>query len=73
MCEKAPALAQQRPPGRGEFDVPAGPVKQRHPELAFEPADLLAQRRLGDVQSFRGPAEVKLFSDGDEVLNQPQI
>lgn len=53
--------------------MPAGPVKQCDPELAFEPADLLAQRRLGDVQSFRGSAEVKLFSNGDKVLNQPQI
>ena len=43
MCEQAPPLAQQRAPGFREPDVSAGPVKERHPELLFEPADLVTQ------------------------------
>jgi hypothetical protein len=53
--------------------VPAAPVKQGHPELLFKPTDLVAQRRLGDMQPLGGPAEVKLLSDGHEVLNEPQV
>jgi hypothetical protein len=29
----------------------------------------MAQRRLGDMQALRGATEVKLLSDGDEVLH----
>jgi hypothetical protein len=53
--------------------VPTGPVKQGHPELLFEPADLVTERRLGDVQPLGRPAEVKLLGDGDEVLDEPQV
>jgi hypothetical protein len=53
--------------------VPAGPVQQCYPELLLEPADLVAQGGLGDVQPLGGPAEVKFFSDGDEVLDEPQV
>ncbi len=51
----------------------ASPVKQCHAELLFETADLMTQRRLGDVQPLGGPAEVKLLSDGDEILDEPQV
>jgi hypothetical protein len=53
--------------------VPAVPVKQCHPELPFKPADLMTERRLGDVQPLGCPAEVKLLGDGDEVLDEPQV
>jgi hypothetical protein len=71
MSEQAPPLAKQRAPGVCELHSAAAPVKQRHPELLFEPADLLAQRRLGDVKAFGGPAEMKLLGDGNEVLHEP--
>jgi hypothetical protein len=41
--------------------------------LLLEPANLMTERWLGDVQPVRGPAEVKLLSDRDEVLHQPQV
>ena len=42
-------------------------------ELALELADLLRQRRLGDVQPIGGPAEVQLLGDGPEVAKMPQL
>ena len=73
MCEQAPPLAQERPPGIGELNVPAGPVKQGYPELLFEPTDLVTQRWLRDVEALGSPAEVKLLGDGDEVLHEPKV
>jgi hypothetical protein len=43
------------------------------PELALEIADLLGQRRSGDVQSLRGPAEMQLFGNSDEVTQLPKF
>jgi hypothetical protein len=73
MCQQTPPLAQQRAPSVGELHPPAGSIKQRHPQLPLESTDLMTQRRLGDVQPLGRPAEVKLLSDGDEVLHQPEV
>jgi hypothetical protein len=35
--------------------------------------DLVAQRRLGDVEARGGPAEVELLSDGEEVAEQARF
>jgi hypothetical protein len=55
------------PPRRRELNPPARPLQQREPELVLERPDLLAERRLRDVQPLRGAAEVKLLRDGHEV------
>ena len=60
------------PAGR-ELDAPARPDQQREPELVLERADLLAQRRLGDVQALGGAAEVQLLRDRDEVAKLAQF
>jgi hypothetical protein len=73
MCEQTPPLAQQHLPGVSELHPPAASVKQCHPKLLLESTDLMTQRRLSDVQPLGGPAEVKLLSDGDEVLHKPQV
>lgn len=57
----------------GEPDVPRGPVEQLDPELALQPAHLLADRGLHDVQALGGTAEVELLRDGDEVPELPQL
>jgi hypothetical protein len=41
--------------------------------LLLEPADLMTERRLGDVEPRRGTPEMKLFSDRDEVLDEAQV
>ncbi len=47
--------------------------EQLHPQLGLQRADLLAQRRLGDVQAKRGAREVQLLGDGDEIAQVAQF
>jgi hypothetical protein len=51
-------------PGGGELDLAAGAHEQLGAEGALELADLVAQRRLGDVEARGGTAEVEFLSDG---------
>ena len=51
----------------------AGPLEQGDAVLAFQPGDLIAQRGLHDVTTRRGPGEVQLLGDGDEVLELADI
>jgi len=46
-------------------------VKQHAAEFFFQLANLLAERRLGDVQAPCGPAKVQLFSNCKEVPDMP--
>ena len=48
-------------------------VQAAHAELALEPRDLLAQRRLGDVQTLGGAAEVQLVGERDERAQQARV
>ena len=43
------------------------------PDLLLEPADLLGQRRLGDVLALGGAGEVALVGERDEVPELSQI
>jgi hypothetical protein len=56
--ERELGLNEQCVAGIGEFNWAPGPVDQFHSELAFQLLNLLTQRRLGDVESLRGAAEV---------------
>ena len=55
---------QERGPGHGQRYGSAGPVEERCAEFLLEIANLAAERRLSDVQSGRGAAEMQLLSDG---------
>jgi hypothetical protein len=59
--------------GRGDPYPARGAVEQAYAEFAFEPGDLLAHRRLHDVQSLRRAPEVQFLGDGDEVLQRLQF
>src|SRR5690349_4117451 len=48
-------------------------VQEHHAELGLELADLLAHRRLGDVQPLCRAAEMQLLGDGDEVAEMSQF
>jgi hypothetical protein len=48
-------------------------MKQLNLELILELANGLRQRRLGDVHPVRGPAEVELVHDGQEVAQMPEL
>ena len=47
----------------GRRDASARALEQFGAQLAFEPSNLVRQRRLGDVELFRGPGEVAMTSD----------
>ena len=47
--------------------------EQRGVDLAFERPDLLAERRLLDVQLLGGARDVALVSDGDEIAEVAQF
>jgi len=51
----------------------AGADEQVGAEGALELVDLVAQRRLGDVQARGGPAEMELLGDGQEVAQQARL
>jgi hypothetical protein len=53
--------------------VAAGADEQVGAEGALELVDLVAQRRLGDVQARRRPAEMELLCDGQEVAEQARL
>ena len=48
-------------------------IEQLDPEGSLELTDLLAQRGLGDEQPLGRAAEVKLFRDGEEVAQIPEV
>ena len=60
-------------PIRRQRDSPPVPLEQPHAEIALERLDLLRQRRPGDVQPGRGPAEVQLLGDRHEVPQLPKL
>src|SRR5262245_51129631 len=54
-------------------DLALRSLKKLNPEFFLELTDLLAQRRLTDVEADCGSAEVQLLRDGDEVSQMTQL
>lgn len=54
-------------PGRAEGHLASASLEQLDPDLLLKSTNLLAEGRLGDVQSLCGTAEVELVGDGEEV------
>jgi len=71
--ENAPRQRQQGVAGGRALHSTAPTGEQGHAELGFQRLDLLAQRRLRDVQALRGSGEVALFGHGDEVAQMAQV
>jgi hypothetical protein len=71
--ERQRCLFEQRPPGGGEFDLAAGTQEQLCAQGPLELVDLVAQRRLRDVEARGGTAEVELVGDGEEVAKQARL
>ncbi len=59
--------------GLGHLHPARRPVDQAQPELVLEPADLLRQRRLGDVLTRRRAREVTFLGQRDEVAELAQF
>jgi hypothetical protein len=59
--------AEQVVPGIGQADAAPGAVEQRLLQVAFQAADLLADRRLGEVQRLGGLVETAQAGSGFET------
>jgi hypothetical protein len=64
--------AQQVMPGIGEADAASAAVEQRLFEKAFQATDLLADRRLGEVQLFGRLVETAQAGGGFEAAQGVQ-
>jgi hypothetical protein len=73
LREDQPGVGEQETSRAGEPDGARGANEQRDPDGFFELADLLAERRLGDVHSRSGASEMQLLGDGDEILELAQL
>lgn len=71
--QRRPGLSQEHPPGIGQGDRTAGAFQQRRPKAPFELADRPRQRGLRDPEPLRGPSEMQLLGDGDEVPQLPRL
>src|SRR3954469_9068533 len=71
--ERQPRLGQERTTACGELNAARHALEQRYLELALQVAYLPAQRRLRDVESLRGPAEVQFFRDGHEIPQMSKL
>jgi len=67
LLQNATRLRQESGSCLRQRNLPLGPVQQPHTEFRFEFANLLANRRLCDVQSRRGATEVQFLRDRDEI------
>ena len=52
-------------PGQPDFTLRS--IKQLDAKSFFQLADLLAQRRLADMQAYCGTAEMQFLGDGDQI------
>jgi hypothetical protein len=64
-------VLQQGRPGRCQRHAVVVPLEEHQPQLPFQPADLLRQRRLRHTQRLGRPGEMQLPGDGLEVLQLP--
>ncbi|AMA58857.1 hypothetical protein BCCGELA001_22995 [Bradyrhizobium sp. CCGE-LA001] len=72
LQDRAPAH-QHGVTGLRQLDLAAGPVEELGPELGFERLDVLAERRLREVQPPGGEGEAALLGDRDEIPELAQI
>jgi hypothetical protein len=67
LTEHLMGFADDALAGFRQSDFSFGPLKETNPELFFQLTDLLAERRLADIQSNRGAAEMQLFRHCHEI------
>ena len=63
QAQQALGVVAQQPAGVGQRGVLGGPVEQPLADALLEPADRLADRRLGPVQLHGGPREAAFGGD----------
>ena len=73
LRQQPPPFFEQGVTGRCEFDPAARALEEGDAELLFEPAHLVAEGGLGDVEARGSPAEMKFFSYSDEVFDLSEV
>ena len=66
-------LLHEHAPCLGELHLALGAMEERDPKLFFELPDLMAERRLAEIQPFGGAAEVERFGQRDDVAKVSQL
>ena len=66
-------LMKKRQPGFGGRHALGAALQQAGREFAFEPADLLAQRRLHQLEVLRSAADAAQLNDPDKVAQLAQL
>ena len=73
LGEHAPGLDQEDVARAGQAHRPARALHEGKTHLPLQARQLLADRRLRDVQPLRGAPEVQLLREGDEVPQLTQL
>ena len=73
LGERAPRAGDEHVARLRHRDLARRALDERHPDLRLEAADLLRQRRLGDVLAGGRASEVTLVGERDEVAQLSQI
>ena len=71
--QRAVRLGEQHPARLSELDPAGAAHEQRRAQLGLQRPDRGGQTRLGDLQQLRGPGEVGLLGDRDEVFQLAQL
>jgi len=67
------SIDQEPSAGGRQLDVSAVADEELGPELTFEIADLLRERRSSEVKPLGGPTEMQFLGNGDEVGQLPEF
>jgi hypothetical protein len=67
LHENAPRFLQQQRAGLGHPYTSVGPLEEPDPQIPFQLLDLVAQRRLRDVEPLRRTVEARLLRYRYEV------
>src|SRR5262245_57162469 len=73
LRDEGPRFTQEYSAGVRQLHVTLRPVKQGGVQLPLEATDLLAQRRLRDMEPRSGSPEMELFGHGEEVAQVAQL
>ena len=71
--QRAARLGEKRPSRLSERHAPFRARQEHHAQFALEVLDLLAQRRLHDVEPQRRAPKVQFLGDGHEVANMTEF
>ena len=69
----APGMVEKDAAGRGDRHASLAAVEQLAAHLAFELLDLQAERRLADIETLGGAAEIQFLRHRDEVAQMPYL